>query len=106
MTAGRGDWIPVSFLPADGTYPTGTTQWEKRNIAQDIPIWESDLCIQCGNCSAVCPHAAIRAKFYTKSYLEQAPEGFKTANVTSHGFPDTRYTCKFSRKIAPVAACA
>lgn len=92
MTAGRGDWIPVSFLPADGTYPTGTTQWEKRNIAQDIPIWESDLCIQCGNCSAVCPHAAIRAKFYAKDLLAQAPEGFKTANVTSHGFPDTRYT--------------
>ena len=92
MIAGRGDWIPISFLPVDGTYPTGTTQWEKRNIAQDIPIWESDVCIQCGNCSAVCPHAAIRAKFYPKSYLEQAPEGFKTANVTSHGFPDTRYT--------------
>lgn len=92
MTAGRGDWIPVSFLPIDGTYPTGTTQWEKRNIAQDIPIWQSDLCIQCGNCSAVCPHAAIRAKFYAKSYLDQAPEGFKTTNVTSHGFPDTRYT--------------
>jgi pyruvate-ferredoxin/flavodoxin oxidoreductase len=92
MIAGRGDWIPISFLPADGTYPTGTTQWEKRNIAQDIPIWESDVCIQCGNCSAVCPHAAIRAKFYPKDYLEQAPEGFKTANVTSRGFPDTRYT--------------
>jgi len=92
MTAGRGDWIPVSFLPVDGTYPTGTTQWEKRNIAQDIPIWESDVCIQCGNCSAVCPHAAIRAKFYAKDLLAQAPAGFKTANVTSHGFPDTRYT--------------
>ncbi len=92
MIAGRGDWIPISFLPVDGTYPTGTTQWEKRNIAQDIPIWESDVCIQCGNCSAVCPHAAIRAKFYTKSCLEQAPQGFKTANVTSRGFPDTRYT--------------
>ncbi len=92
MIAGKGDWIPISFLPVDGTYPTGTTQWEKRNIAQDIPIWESDLCIQCGNCSAVCPHAAIRAKFYEKSYLEQAPEGFKAANVTSRGFPDTRYT--------------
>ena len=92
MTAGRGDWIPVSFLPVDGTYPTGTTQWEKRNIAQDIPIWETDLCIQCGNCSAVCPHAAIRAKFYAKDLLDHAPEGFKTANVTSRGFPDTRYT--------------
>lgn len=92
MTAGRGDWIPVSFLPVDGTYPTGTTQWEKRNIAQDIPIWQSDVCIQCGNCSAVCPHAAIRAKFYAKNLLDQAPQGFKTAKVTSHGFPDTRYT--------------
>ena len=92
MIAGKGDWIPISFLPIDGTYPTGTTQWEKRNIAHDIPIWESDLCIQCGNCSAVCPHAAIRAKFYAKTCLEQAPEGFKTAKVTSRGFPDTRYT--------------
>lgn len=92
MIAGKGDWIPISFLPIDGTYPTGTTQWEKRNIAQDIPIWQSDMCIQCGNCSAVCPHAAIRAKFYDKKQLEQAPEGFKSAKVTSHGFPDTRYT--------------
>jgi pyruvate-ferredoxin/flavodoxin oxidoreductase len=92
MSAGRGDWIPVSFLPADGTYPTGSTQWEKRNIAQDIPIWESDVCIQCGNCSAVCPHAAIRAKFYPRDLLDNAPEGFKSANVASRGFPDTRYT--------------
>jgi pyruvate-ferredoxin/flavodoxin oxidoreductase len=92
MIAGRGDWIPVSWLPADGTYPTGTTQWEKRNIAQDIPIWESDICIQCGNCSAVCPHAAIRAKFYEKEKLQQAPEGFKAAKVASRGFPDMRYT--------------
>lgn len=92
MVAGRGDWIPVSLLPADGTFPTGTTQWEKRNIAQDIPIWESDLCIQCGNCSAVCPHAAIRAKFYEKEKLQQAPEGYKAAKVASRGFPDMRYT--------------
>jgi pyruvate-ferredoxin/flavodoxin oxidoreductase len=92
MVAGRGDWIPVSWLPADGTYPTGTTQWEKRNIAQDIPIWESDLCIQCGNCSAVCPHASIRAKFYEKEKLQHAPDGFKAAKVASRGFPDMRYT--------------
>jgi pyruvate-ferredoxin/flavodoxin oxidoreductase len=92
MVAGRGDKIPVSQLPADGTYPTGTTQWEKRNIAQDIPIWESDLCIQCGNCSIVCPHATIRAKFYEKEKLDQAPDGFKAAKVGSRGFPDMRYT--------------
>jgi pyruvate-ferredoxin/flavodoxin oxidoreductase len=92
MIAGRGDWIPVSWLPADGTYPTGTTQWEKRNIAQDIPIWENELCIQCGNCSAVCPHAAIRAKFYEKEKLDLAPEGYKAAKVASRGFPDMRYT--------------
>lgn len=92
MMAGKGDLIPVSMLPVDGTYPSGTTQWEKRNIAQKIPVWESQECIQCGNCSIVCPHAAIRAKFYDKSILEQAPEGFKSAGITARGFPDTRYT--------------
>lgn len=89
---GKGDLIPVSQLPVDGTYPTGTTQWEKRNIAQDIPIWSKDLCIQCGNCSVVCPHAAIRAKFFDKSELEVAPENFKSINVTARGFPDVRYS--------------
>lgn len=92
MMAGKGDLIPVSMLPADGTYPSGTTQWEKRNIAQRIPIWQSDICIQCGNCSIVCPHAAIRAKFYDKSLLEDAPEGYKSSGITARGFPDTRYT--------------
>jgi pyruvate-ferredoxin/flavodoxin oxidoreductase len=57
MMAGRGDELPVSALPVDGTYPSGTTAWEKRNIAHFVPIWEPDLCIQCGNCSFVCPHA-------------------------------------------------
>ncbi|SMF52118.1 pyruvate-ferredoxin/flavodoxin oxidoreductase [Alteromonadaceae bacterium Bs31] len=89
---GKGDLIPVSQLPDDGTYPTGTTQWEKRNIAADIPIWESDLCIQCGNCSIVCPHAAIRAKFYREVELSSAPEKFKSAQVSARGFPDLRYT--------------
>lgn len=92
MMAGKGDLIPVSMLPVDGTYPSGTTQWEKRNIAQKIPVWEQQDCIQCGNCSIVCPHAAIRAKFYDKSKLEEAPEGFKSAGITARGFPDTRYT--------------
>ncbi len=67
-------------------------KWEKRNIAQKIPIWQSDICIQCGNCSIVCPHAAIRAKFYDKSLLEEAPEGYKSSGITARGFPDTRYT--------------
>ncbi|TKB58731.1 pyruvate:ferredoxin (flavodoxin) oxidoreductase [Ferrimonas aestuarii] len=92
MMAGKGDLIPVSMLPVDGTYPSGTTQWEKRNIAQKIPVWEQQDCIQCGNCSIVCPHAAIRAKFYDKSKLDEAPDGFKFAGITARGFPDTRYT--------------
>ncbi|UGA56711.1 pyruvate:ferredoxin (flavodoxin) oxidoreductase [Vibrio sp. VB16] len=92
MMAGKGDLIPVSMLPVDGTYPSGTTQWEKRNIAQKIPVWENEACIQCGNCSVVCPHAAIRAKFYDKSKLDEAPEGYKSAGITARGFPDTRYT--------------
>ncbi|MFC1235150.1 pyruvate:ferredoxin (flavodoxin) oxidoreductase [Vibrio sp. F74] len=92
MMAGKGDLIPVSQLPVDGTYPSGTTQWEKRNIAQRIPIWDFDACIQCGNCSIVCPHAAIRAKFYDKSMLDSAPDGFKTAHISARGFPEIRYT--------------
>ena len=60
----RGDDLPVSVMPADGTFPTGTTKYEKRSIAQDIPIWDSKVCIQCGQCSLVCPHAAIRVKLY------------------------------------------
>jgi pyruvate-ferredoxin/flavodoxin oxidoreductase len=92
MMAGLGDELPVSALPVDGTYPSGTTQWEKRNIALAIPVWEQDLCIQCGNCSFVCPHGVIRAKFYHESRLQQAPEGFKSAPVSARGFPETRYT--------------
>ncbi|WP_261922068.1 pyruvate:ferredoxin (flavodoxin) oxidoreductase [Shewanella sp. NFH-SH190041] len=92
MMAGKGDLIPVSMLPVDGTYPSGTTQYEKRNIAQKLPIWANDDCIQCGNCVMVCPHAAIRAKFYDVSKLADAPDGFKSAGITARGFPDTRYT--------------
>jgi pyruvate-ferredoxin/flavodoxin oxidoreductase len=64
MLAGKGDLLPVSAFPVDGTWPTGTTQWEKRNIAEEIPVWETDLCIQCNKCAIVCPHAAIRPKVY------------------------------------------
>ncbi len=92
MMGGKGDDIPVSKLPPDGTYPTGTTKWEKRDIAQQIPIWRDDLCIQCGNCSFVCPHAAIRAKFYHKEKLEGAPLHFQSQRISARGFPETRYT--------------
>src|SRR5437667_606890 len=78
MIAGDGDNLPVSALPADGTYPTGTAQWEKRNIAQEVPVWEPDLCIQCGKCVLVCPHAVIRAKVCEPEALTAAPETFKS----------------------------
>ncbi|WP_368165971.1 pyruvate:ferredoxin (flavodoxin) oxidoreductase [Aeromonas sp. R9-1] len=92
MLAGQGDRIPVSLLPCDGTYPTATSRVEKRAIAREIPIWRSDLCIQCGNCSFVCPHAALRAKFYHARWLADAPDAVRSAPVTARGFPDSRYT--------------
>ncbi len=92
MMRGHGDDLPVSALPEDGTYPSGTTRWEKRNIADMVPFWEPDLCIQCGNCSFVCPHSVIRAKYYHENYLEEAPEGFASAPINARGFPETRYT--------------
>ena len=74
----NGDNIPVSAFPIDGTFPTGTTQWEKRNIALEIPVWEQDLCIQCGKCVMVCPHAVIRHKVYDEKLLANAPETYKS----------------------------
>ncbi|MCB0914065.1 MAG: 4Fe-4S binding protein, partial [Propionibacteriaceae bacterium] len=92
MMAGRGDELPVSALPVDGTYPSATTQWEKRNISNFVPVWEPNVCIQCGNCSMVCPHGVIRSKFYNESSLESAPKAFRTAPIDARGFPDIRYT--------------
>jgi pyruvate-ferredoxin/flavodoxin oxidoreductase len=92
MMAGKGDELPVSALPIDGTYPTGTTRWEKRNISLFVPVWEPDICIQCGNCSLVCPHGVIRSKFYNESELESAPDTFESATLSGRGFPDIRYT--------------
>ncbi len=89
---GRGDTLPVSALPIDGTFPTGTTKYEKRNIAEEVPIWEPDLCIQCGQCSIVCPHSVIRAKYYDRSLLAGAPADFKAAPINARGYPDSRYT--------------
>jgi len=95
MLAGRGDDLPVSMIPADGTYPSSTAKWEKRNIADFVPLWEPDVCIQCGNCSFVCPHSVIRAKFLNEDVLKDANEGFPTAPVSARGFPETRYTLQF-----------
>lgn len=78
---GKGDSLPVSAFVADGTWPVGTTQWEKRNIADKIPVWDSSICIQCNKCSFVCPHAAVRSKYYPTELLANAPEGFKSVKM-------------------------
>jgi pyruvate-ferredoxin/flavodoxin oxidoreductase len=92
MMSGHGDDLPVSKLPVDGTYPSATTQWEKSNVSDIVPEWREDLCIQCGNCSFVCPHSVIRAKFFHEAILDHAPEQFPSAPITARGFPETRYT--------------
>ncbi|HVQ36269.1 MAG TPA: pyruvate:ferredoxin (flavodoxin) oxidoreductase, partial [Pyrinomonadaceae bacterium] len=92
IIAGRGDQLPVSAFPVDGTYPVGTSQWEKRNIALEVPVWEPDLCIECGKCMLVCPHATIRAKVCDESDLASAPAGFKHIPAKWRELPDKRYT--------------
>jgi pyruvate-ferredoxin/flavodoxin oxidoreductase len=94
MMRGHGDDLPVSKMPVDGTYPSATAQWEKANVADQVPVWDQDLCIQCGNCSFVCPHSVIRAKFFHERALDwapEAPDGFPTAPISARGFPETRY---------------
>ena len=92
MMEGRGDTLPVSAIPIDGTFPTGTTKFEKRNIAEEVPIWEPDLCIQCGQCAIVCPHSVIRAKYYDRARLRNAPDAFKAVPINARGYPDSSYT--------------
>ncbi len=92
MITGDGDQIPVSAMPIDGTFPTGTTKWEKRNIALEIPVWDEQLCIQCGKCVMVCPHAVIRAKVYDPKSINHTPEGFQTATPKWREFSDLKYT--------------
>ncbi|MCJ7715299.1 MAG: pyruvate:ferredoxin (flavodoxin) oxidoreductase, partial [Anaerolineales bacterium] len=89
---GEGDSLPVSAFSADGTFPTGTTQYEKRNIALEIPAWNPDTCIQCNKCAFVCPHAVIRPKVYDASLLDGAPETFKSIDATGREFKDMKYT--------------
>ena len=88
----HGDKLPVSKMPDDGKFPTGTTKFEKRNVAVNIPAWEPDVCIQCGTCSFVCPHAAIRIKAYDPSYLKGAPKTFKSADAKGKDFTGMKFT--------------
>ena len=92
MLAGRGDELPVSALPVDGSYPSGTTRYEKRNISEIIAVWDNEACIQCGNCSFVCPHAVLRAKYYPSEVAENAPDGFLSQPLDAAGLPETSYT--------------
>ncbi len=97
MIAGKGDLLPVSAMPIDGTFPTATSQWEKRNIALEIPVWESEICIQCNKCIVICPHASIRVKVFDPHGLTDAPPTFKAVNFKSAEHKGMKY----SLQVAP-----
>ncbi len=120
MLAGKGDLLPVSAFPVDGTWPTATAQWEKRNIALEIPVWDPKICIQCNQCALVCPHAAIRAKVYEPAALAGAPATFKSDRLQGrrvqglevhapgragglHGLRPLRRVCPAKDKTQPAA---
>jgi pyruvate-ferredoxin/flavodoxin oxidoreductase len=96
MIARRGDMLPVSAMPIDGTYPTATAQYEKRNLAQEIPVWDPNACIQCGKCAMVCPHAVIRIKAYDAEALEGAPEAFLSTDAKDNEWKGMKYTIQVS----------
>ncbi len=96
MISGHGDSLPVSALPPGGTFPTSTSRWDKRNIAQEIPVWDESLCIQCGKCVLVCPHAVIRAKVYDSSLLANAPSTFKSSKPRWREFETLKYSLQVS----------
>ncbi len=95
MFGAEGDDIPVSLIPADGTFPSGTAAFEKRNISDIVPAWREDLCVQCGQCSFVCPHSVIRARYYHEDKLAGAPVSFKSAPVNARGYPEAKFTLQF-----------
>ncbi|HKB35841.1 MAG TPA: pyruvate:ferredoxin (flavodoxin) oxidoreductase, partial [Gemmataceae bacterium] len=97
MMAGKGDLLPVSAFPVDGTWPVGTTKWEKRRIAEEVPIWDPKVCIQCNKCAFVCPHATIRAKVYEPHHLGGAPEQFQSNDYRGPEFKG----CKYTIQVAP-----
>jgi pyruvate-ferredoxin/flavodoxin oxidoreductase len=112
MIAGTGDLLPVSAFPVDGTFPSGTSRWEKRSISAFVPLWDPELCIQCGNCGFICPHGVIRSRLYHQEKLDEAPSGFLSAPIDARGFPETRYTlqvyaddctgCALCEEVCPV----
>ncbi len=95
MMVGLGDDIPVSLMPADGTFPSATSAYEKRNIADLVPVWNEEMCVQCGQCSFICPHSVIRARYYNEKKLKGAPSTFKSASVNARGYPEARFTLQF-----------
>jgi pyruvate-ferredoxin/flavodoxin oxidoreductase len=99
VIASRGDGLPVSAMPCDGTFPTGTARYEKRNIATEIPVWDEDVCIQCGKCAMVCPHATIRGKVYDSAHLASAPKGFLSTEARDREWKPIGY--KFTIQVAP-----
>jgi pyruvate-ferredoxin/flavodoxin oxidoreductase len=92
MIAGCGNDLPVSLLPCDGTYPTATAKWEKRNLALEIPVWDPEVCIQCGKCAMVCPHSVIRLKAYDPAHLVDAPSSFKSCDAKDREWQGLKYT--------------
>jgi pyruvate-ferredoxin/flavodoxin oxidoreductase len=104
MLEGRGDEIPVSRMPVDGTWPSGTAIWEKRNIADAVPLWNAETCIQCGQCSFVCPHGVIQARYFDRARLADAPAAFRSAPINVRGFPDVQFALDFA--IEDCTGCA
>jgi len=107
IISGQGDELPVSAFPVDGTFPTATAQWEKRNIALEIPVWDEKICIQCGKCALVCPHASIRIKVYDPKFLKDAPPTFKATDYKGQEFKGMKYTVQVAPEdCTGCAACA
>jgi pyruvate-ferredoxin/flavodoxin oxidoreductase len=99
LLAGHGDLLPVSAFPVDGTWPLGTTRWEKRALAREIPVWDAALCIQCNKCALMCPHAAIRAKVYPPDARATAPSTFKSTPYRAGEFRGLDYTIRWRRRL-------